>query len=255
VLIYGIAATESLDRTGERVMLNGMDIQHVRAFNDEHQSKHCFEILGAVQASKKIYSERDCEDQYQLKCWNLVRKPYLYVYGEIADQDGHPNAQAAAALIKFSTRHPEMPVGFSVEGATLEREGNMLTKTKVVNISLTVKPANTECRVFSVQDLTKSYEDVALPDLYKGAHGRKQFRNVPSDAARILSKTAFIKDAITLSKSQEISPDGVAAVKCWSCGEAKLFVKRRLPNRCVACGEAFSMQDLFKALSSDNRLI
>lgn len=247
--IYGIAATSSIDRTGERVLLEGMDISNVKSFNDEHQSSHCFDILGSVQTSKMVLSEKDCEDEYQRKCWKHVNKPFLYVAGEIADMDGHPNAQAAAALIKFSTRNPNMPVGFSVEGSTLERDGKILKRTRVTNISLTIKPANTDCVVFPVIDMTKSMETVALPDVYKGAQsGRKQFRNMPSEKQRILAKSEFITEAKNLLKSDP-SASGVTVLKCWSCGEAKMFMKQRLTNKCSACGESFSMSDLFKALT------
>jgi hypothetical protein len=250
--IYGIGATESVDRTGEVVKLDGMDISEVSLWNDEHNSRSFFQILGHVQESKKIYKPEECTDEYQRKCWDTVKKPFLYVAGEIMDD--HPNAAAAAALVRYGTVHPEYPVGLSVEGMTLDRSGSVLTKTKVKNVSLTVKPANPDCRVFAQVDLTKSFSGpVSLPEQYKGAENRKSFRNIPSEEQRILSKSVLLAQTKELLKTEGMDTSGVTLLKCWNCGEGKIFVKSRLPNRCVACSEAFTMSDIFKARSTTHK--
>jgi len=248
--IYGIASTEDVDRTGERVHLKGMDVADIRLWVDEHQSDTMFQILGKISQCTKIFSIKDCVDEYQLKCWNLVKRPYLYVRGALANDEGHPNAAAAAALIQFSVKNPDFAVGFSIEGSTIHREGPELIQTKVKNVALTVRPANPHTCIFPIMDLAKSFTTPELPECYKGVEGRKQFRNIPTVEQKILAKSEFIKDIKDLAKSDAETMDSAAVIKCWNCGQNKLFMKSRLPNRCSACSEAFTMSDIFKARSS-----
>lgn len=248
MLIYGIAATETKDRTGESIDLNGMDVSDIRLLNDEHSSDRFFEILGYIDQAKKIFSDKDCQDEYQRKCWNLIKKPFLYIAGKLMDD--HPNAQSAAALIKYSIQNPNYPVGLSVEGMTVERQGNKLLKTKVKNVSLTIKPANPECKIFAKTDLTKNFEKIDLPEKYKNVHdSRKQFRELPSKQKRLLAKSELLKELTELAKSNN-EPEifGATVMKCWNCGEGKMFMKSRLPNRCSACNERFTMSDIYKAM-------
>jgi len=248
--IYGILATETPDRVGEVLSIDGADISDLRFINDEHKSDRCFDILGQVKKAKKIYKSQDCEDQFEIKCWNRVKKPFIYIYGSLATPE-HPNASAAEGLIKYSAQNPGFPVGFSVEGATVERKDKLLSKTKVIAASLTVKPCNTECIVFPAIDLTKSFEIKKLPEHYKDSiAGRKHFYNLPSQEQRLLAKSELLSDLKDLLKSGE-PIDQATVVKCWNCGEAKLFMKSRLPNRCTACSERFSMLDLYRARTAD----
>ena len=246
--IYGIAATEDQDREGEKVLLNGMDISKLKLFNDEHESKRMFEILGEVKQSKKILSQEDCEDEFQLKCWNKVKRPFLYVRGELADKDGHPNAQAAASLIKYgSKRDGGLQVGLSIEGRRVAHEGNILTKTEVHNISLTVSPANHHTCIFPIKDLEKSNIPATIPEKYKNVSGRKQFRCIPDEKTLLLAKSAFVTELLDLAKSTEEQRSQATIMKCWNCGTGKVFMKSKLPNRCVGCGEAFTMKDILTA--------
>jgi hypothetical protein len=248
--IFGCAATSDVDRAGERVLLDGMDIADIKLFNDEHASERMFEILGNISQAVKIYTEKECADEYQLKCWKLLKRPFLYVRGSIADEQGHPNAQAAAALIKFGQQNPDFKVGLSVEGMTLERRGTDLVRTKVRNVSLTVKPANPHTFIFPVIDLAKSHAPAVLPEQYRDVEGRKQFRSLPDDKTMILAKSGFLQELKELLKSDAQTVEGAAVIKCWNCGTGKVFMKSRLPNRCGACGEGFTMKDIYSARCS-----
>lgn len=245
--IWGCAATADTDRTGERLHIEGMDISDIRLFNDEHQSDNMFQILGSIQRAKKIFKEADCEDDLQRRGWAALKKPFLFVEGEIADEQGHPNAQAAAALIKYGVQNPDFSVGLSVEGMTVERNGSDLIKTKVRNVSLTVRPANPNTFVLPVNDLAKSFGPVSLPEQYRDVAGRKAFKNIPTPENLLLAKSEYLKDLKALLKSDPATVDGIAVMKCWSCGQGKLFMKSRLPNRCTACSEPFTMSDIYKA--------
>lgn len=246
--IYGIAATEDQDKEGEKILLDGMDISNVKLFNDEHESRRMFEILGEVKQAKKIYSDKDCEDDFQIKCWQKVKRPFLYVRGELADDQGHPNAQAAAALIKYGSKHSDqLQVGFSVEGRRVDAKGPVLTKTEVHNISLTVSPANPNTCIFPVIDLAKSAAPAILPEKYKNVSGRKQFRCIPDEKQLLLAKSAFLVELKELAKSTPEVQSNATIMRCWNCGTGKVFMKSKLPNRCTGCGEAFTMKDILTA--------
>lgn len=246
--IWGIAGTENVDRIGEKLIVSGADISDLHIINDEHKTNNCFSILGQITLAKKIFREQDCQDEFELKAWRTVQKPLIFVRGNLVGGE-HPNANAAQSLIKYGAQNPDFPIGFSVEGATIDRQGNTLNKTKVVAVSLTIKPCNPECRVYPAVNLTKSWDPVQFPKEYENFESRKAFRNLPSEEMRLLSKSLFIKDTLNLMKSGDL--DGAALMKCWNCGENKLFMKMRLPNKCTACGEAFSMLDIYRATQKD----
>lgn len=244
--IYGILATESVDRTGEQMSIEGADIDDLKYINDDHKSSLLLEILGSVKQAKKIWKESDCEDQLMYNCWNRVKKPFIYVRGSLASPE-HPNAAAAEGLIRYSFQNPDFPVGWSVEGATMLRQGRKLMKTKIIAASLTVKPCNTECLVFPVMDLRKSLREEILPEKYAHlAPARKYFRNIPTVEDRLLCKSQLIGDVKNLMKSDAALNDATL-IKCWNCGEGKIFMKNRPPNRCVACGESFHLSDIYNA--------
>jgi hypothetical protein len=244
--IWGIAGTENVDRVGEKLIVSGADISELRIINDEHKTNNCFSILGQVTLAKKILREQDCADEFQLQAWRMVKKPLIFVRGNLVGGE-HPNAAAAQSLIKYGSQNPDFPIGFSVEGATLDRSGNLLNKTKVVAVSLTIKPCNPECRVFPAINLTKSFGPIEFPSQYLGQESRRGFRNLPSEEMRLLNKSLFLQDTITLLKSGDL--EGATHMKCWNCGESRLFMKMRLPNKCTACGEAFTMSDLYRAIN------
>jgi len=247
--IYGIAGTQARDRVGERLHIKGADISKMSVFNDEHKSSNMFSILGQVDNSKKIFSEADCENDRHKKCWNLVKKPFIYVEGSLAD-DGHPNAAAAVSLIKYAQQNPRFKIGFSIEGNTLKKQDNDLIRTAIERVSLTVQPCNPECAVFPGIDLQKSLVQVELPDRYKGVVNQRSFKELPSLEARMLNKSMLLKDMIDLAKSG-IDLDTATMMRCWNCGEARMLMKSRLPNRCLACSSPFSLADIFKAISQD----
>lgn len=243
--VYGIVGTETTDRVGESLSIQGADISNLKVLNDEH-GHNAFDTLGEVKEVKKIWRPEDCTDSFQQKCWEFVKKPFIYMFGYLVG-DNHPNAAAAKELIRYSSNNPEFPIGLSVQGSTLERDGQRLVKTKIVAASLTVKPCNPECRIFAVDNLAKS--NAELPEQYRNVEGRKSFRNLPDANQRLLHKSMFIKELNTLLKSDP-SMTGATVMKCWGCGEAELFMKSRLPNKCRCCGESFSMKDIYEARNS-----
>ncbi|MEM4379124.1 MAG: hypothetical protein QXL01_00355, partial [Thermoplasmatales archaeon] len=222
--IYGIGATEALDNAKEKVILDGLDISHLRGIKDEHPDQdNFFHLVGSVTYAKKIKSEKDCENEYQKRCWNYVKAPFLYAEGMLADDEGHPNAQSAAAMIKF-TQRPDIPLkmGFSVDGGVLERRdesgrpsenGKILSKTVATNLSLTVKPCNPQCRIWMFNDLTKSDLTMEPPARYWKELKKSQKQ---SSITEDLNFSLYLK-LEELKKSLTNYFDAFTSIKCYKC--------------------------------------
>jgi hypothetical protein len=150
--IHGCGATEHLDSSGERISIAGLDISSLErgdgVFNYEHKNDNASNVVGKVLKAKKIFSEKDCEDQNQLYFWNKAKAPFLYVAGELFDGVGHQQAQEVAAILKYDNikRSENSPakntIHFSVEGAKLEKEGSVIKRAIARKISITIAPCN-----------------------------------------------------------------------------------------------------------------
>jgi ribosomal protein S27E len=255
--IYGIAATEAFDNAKEKVLLDGLDISHLRGLKDEHpEQENFFHLVGAVTYAKKIKSEKDCENEYQKRCWNYVKAPFLYAEGMLADDENHPNAQSAAAMIKF-TQRPDIPLkmGFSLDGGILERrtedgrpseDGKILARTVATNLSLTVKPCNPQCRVWMFNDLTKSDLAMKPPARYWQELQKAQKKtSITEDANFVL----YLK-LEQLKKSLKDYFGAFTSIKCFRCGNGmKFFKSGDVPNGCSKCGSYFSLSDIWRALN------
>ena len=249
--VYGIAAVESPDRVGETILIKNIDTSRLRYINDEHDDTF-FSILGGITAHKKILSANDAVSPRERKCWDKVKKPFLYIEGNLADDTDHPNAQAAAGLLKYCNQHPEMPlkVGFSIEGGIIQRSGEnkkILEHTVGDGVSLTIKPCHPDVEVFLEKDLMKSHCPVAMPEKYanivkEAGDFTPSFKE--TYYANLLEKVEIMK------KSLSNYVDSMTSLQCKHCGETQRFFKSSndWPNICQKCGAGFKMKQLFKAL-------
>jgi len=255
--VYGIGATEATDAAGEKVILDGLDISRLRGIKDEHPDQESmFHTVGGITFAKKIRSQKDCENEYQLKCWNHVKAPFLYAEGVLANDEGHPNAQSAAALIKFTQRHDiPLKMGFSVDGAVIDRvneagkkdeKGHILASTVATNLSLTVKPCNSQCRLWMFNDLTKSDMSTPPPERYwKELQKSQRSSSINED----LDFKLYIQ-VEKLKKSVGSYFGGFTSIKCYKCGNGmKFFKDGDVPNGCNQCGSHFSLSEIWKSLN------
>jgi hypothetical protein len=151
-LISGIAASEHLDSSGERISIKGLDISSLErgegVLNWEHKNENASQIVGKIIKAKKIFAEEDCEDENQTYFWSKCQAPFLYIVGELFDAVGHNQAQEIAAMVKYDAmKRGENPkakntVNFSIEGAKLEKDGAVITKSIARKTTLTVSPCN-----------------------------------------------------------------------------------------------------------------
>lgn len=143
------SSSQLRDTQGEMLNVEGADITELELgkgrLNDNH-GKGFFNCLGKVTAAKKIFKAEDCEDDRQRYYWNKVKSPYIYVKGVLFDDEDHPNAKAAAAILRniHKTDCP-LKVKASVEGGVVSRgisDPALLARTKIHSVALTFVPAN-----------------------------------------------------------------------------------------------------------------
>jgi hypothetical protein len=143
------AGSELKDTQGETLSVDGADIHELEMgkgrFNDNH-GKGFFNSLGRVTEAKKIFKAEDCSDDRQKYYWEKIKAPYIYAKGYLYNDEDHPNAKAAAAIIRNIHRE-DAPLAMkaSVEGGVISRgikDPTRLARTKIHSVALTFTPAN-----------------------------------------------------------------------------------------------------------------
>lgn len=150
--IHGIAASEHLDSSGERIKIEGVDISSLTkdgVFNFEHQSKEASSIVGKILEAKKILKRSDCDNDHQRHFWDRIKMPFIYVAGELFDAEGHQAANDVAAMLKYDAKvdrrkHKKL-INFSIEGSRLEKDGANILKCIARKVSVTITPCNKVC--------------------------------------------------------------------------------------------------------------
>jgi len=144
-----IAGSQLRDTQGEVLSVEGADISELEAgrgrLNDNH-GKGFFNSIGRVTGAKKIFKKEDCENERQEYYWDKVKAPFIYVKGYLYDEEDHPNARAAAAILRniHKTDTP-LQLKASVEGGVVARgltDPSLLARTKIHSVALTFTPAN-----------------------------------------------------------------------------------------------------------------
>ena len=179
--IHGIAASENIDSSGERLSIAGMDISSLEkdgVFNYEHeiakipdkdgrpldiQIKIPAQVVGKILKARKIFSEKDCEDDFQLYFWNKILTPYLYVMGELFD-DYTEAAKDLAGKFRYDQDHKDQNQStvnnFSIEGGKLEKNGMDVAKSVARKVTITVTPCNKAAAAEMVPADTKQKDDI-----------------------------------------------------------------------------------------------
>lgn len=151
--IHGIAASEHLDSSGERIKIEGVDISSLTkdgTFNYEHDSKSPASIVGKILEAKKILKREDCENDHHRYFWDKIRMPFIYVAGELFDSVGHKQAGEVAAMVRYDqldamNKDAKRLINFSIEGSRVEKSGQIITKCIARKVSVTLTPCNKVC--------------------------------------------------------------------------------------------------------------
>lgn len=143
------AGSELKDTQGETLSVEGANIEELERgegrFNDNH-GKGFFNSLGRVTEAKKIFKSDDCENDRHKYYWEKIKAPFVYAKGYLYNDDDHPNARAAAAILRNIHREDTpLKMKASVEGGVLARgikDPTRLARTKIHSVALTFTPAN-----------------------------------------------------------------------------------------------------------------
>lgn len=148
MFVHGIGASENIDSSGEIVSIAGLDISSLAldgVMNWEHKSDQPSQVVGKILKAKKIFSEKDCEDDYQLHFWEKCRTPYLYVMGELLD-DYTDSAREVAGKFRYDAdkkaQNERNMMNFSVEGSKISKDGITVTRSIARKITITILPCN-----------------------------------------------------------------------------------------------------------------
>lgn len=174
------------DTQGEMLSIEGADISELIAgrgrLNDNH-GKGAFNSVGRITAAKKIFKEEDCDNDRQKYYWSKIKAPYIYVKGVLYDDEDHPNARAAAAILR-SIHKADAPLKLkaSVEGGVISRgvsDPSLLARTKIHSVALTFSPANNATLVEPLSLDKSQYDEAADMQLIKSVMHLAE-SNVPS---------------------------------------------------------------------------
>lgn len=170
-LIDGIAASENIDSSGEIISIEGMDISSLDKtgnFNWEHKKDQPNQIVGKILKAKKIFKEEDCGSDRERYYWNKCKVPFVYVMGELFDEYTD-SSKHVAGLFKYDADkkgiNEHNVVGFSIEGAKLEKKGMTITRSIARKCTITEAPCNKAAIAEQIPEKPKKQDDLA--DFFK----------------------------------------------------------------------------------------
>lgn len=183
--IDGILGSQLRDTQGETLSVEGADISELESgkgrWNDNH-GKGFFNCLGRITDAKKIFKEEDCDNDRQRYYWQKIKTPFIYGKGYLYNDEDHPNAKAAAAIIRNVHKvDSPLKVKLSVEGGVVSRglrDPTLLARTKIHSCAITFVPAN-QATLVEPLNLDKSADFEADMVLIKSVMHLSQ-TNVPS---------------------------------------------------------------------------
>lgn len=215
------------DTQGEMLSVEGADIGELEAgrgrLNDNH-GKGFFNSIGRVTCAKKIFKSEDCEDDRQRYYWDKVKAPYIYVRGYLYDDEDHPNARAAAAILR-NVHKSDCPLKLkaSVEGGVVSRglsDPSLLARTKIHSVALTFTPANTATLVEPLGLDKSAVDDEADMNLIKSVMHLAQtnvpsFRHIARDAAatKVVENIELIAELVKAEGSNITIPTKQAIIQ------------------------------------------
>jgi ribosomal protein L37E len=162
-----IAGSQLRDTQGEMLSVEGADISELQAgrgrLNDNH-GKGFFNAIGRITGAKKVFKAEDATTDREKYYWEKVKAPFIFVKGYLYDDEDHPNARAAAAILRnIHKADTPLQLKASVEGGVVARgisDPSLLARTKIHSVALTFTPANNNTLV-EPTSMKKSQHDEA----------------------------------------------------------------------------------------------
>ncbi len=202
-------------------------------FNYEHKSDTPAQIIGKVLQAKKIFSDKDCDDDHQLYFWNKVKTPYLYVMGELFD-DYKESAKDVAGMFRYDADKKEQNeravMNFSIEGAKISKEGIDVTRSIARKVTITALPCNKAAVAEMVQVQQKKSKKGDLDQFFKTEYSDIEIQILQkSESDKLLERLkkddggAGVPGASGLALSEKVKPTMKKA--------ANLKIAPTLPNK------------------------
>jgi len=196
--IQGIAASENIDSSGEVLLMSGLDITSLDkdgTLNFEHKSDLPGQTVGKILTAKKIMTEDECSSDNEKFFWSQCQVPFLYITGELFD-DYNESAKDIAGLFMYSAAnsHEHDIVGFSIEGAKIDKNGMYITKSIARKVTITVTPCN-KAAIAKLMPENKPVKD-SMNDLFD----QDIFKSESSIAIQLLNAGTTMEKADKFSK-------------------------------------------------------
>ena len=230
MIISGTAASEAIDSSGEILNVEGCDISNIdegtATLNWEHQSDTPTDTVGRIVYGKKIYSEKDCEDDNQLMYWKHSGVPLIYIIGELMDQDDHKGAKDLAAMVRhYADRNLPLLTRFSIEGSTINRKGNVLKESVLKAVAVTAKPCNKDAISGLLFDPLKTKRKDTVKEI------AEKFGKFENPNTTKLGGSVEIECNPMVKTEPDLKSKIKDLMKDWNGeGDVKAFIKSKLPE-------------------------
>jgi hypothetical protein len=172
--IDGIACSQHLDSSGERIMIKGVDISSLATYgllNWEHKNDTASQIVGKILEAKKIMQKSDCENERHEHFWDKSRMPFVYIAGELFDHVGHTAAKDVAAMLEYDSllnkKETKPLIHFSIEGSRLAKTGSNIDKCIARRVTITNLPCNKMASAEKIESIKKSLKNPKSADVAK----------------------------------------------------------------------------------------
>ena len=276
--IDGIIGTSNRDSQGEMLDIAGADISALeegKGFLNDNHSNSFISRVGHIKSAKKIFKLEDCDNERQKYYWEKVKTPFIYASGYLYDDEDHPGARAASAIIRSIHKHnAPLKLKMSVEGGIIARgtkDPSILSRTKIVGAALTFTPANhatlvepislvksanpEEDRLIieSVMHLAK--DDVpSFIDITGKIQEQKIVSNVKKITDLVKALTAGLGGGAPSSmtggqvlQTESNDSNKFKYITCDNCGKEQPYMKYQ--TRCRNCNKSFGFSQLAKFFS------
>jgi len=243
----GVAASEAIDSSGEVLDVTGCDISDFEegrgTINWEHRGDEASgasanDIVGRILFAKKIFSAEDCTDDRQLRYYQELKLPMIYIIYRLFDGSNHPGAIALAAIIRDCKKNGEKNlIGLSIEGTTLKKDksSNRLLESVARRVAATQKPCNKSA-------LSNVISDPQDTDVQKKEHQHPLFTQLTDSVAGSLSPEV---ESETIKKALEAGSYNTAPGNLTG-GSALQVEDRSLRNRVKAAVRDWDKKTPFK---------
>lgn len=243
MLLDGIGASQHIDSSGEILDVKGCDIKDVddgvAVINYEHKDESPTDVIGRLVYAKKIFGAEDCDDERQSMYWKKSGVPFIYIIGELMDQDGHQGAQDAAAIVRhYHSRGLPIVARWSIEGSTLDKDKSTgrLKRSIFKRIALTLKPCNKDATsgvLFDPQEGKSKKVESSLKTVMDKVDKFEHPAYMKLGGAIEIECMPWIDDMAKaeLSKEEQLKEKLKEVIKSWDGkGELKAFLKSALPE-------------------------